>query len=48
LLAAHCTAIDATSKLREGLGLARKTAAVAAVGSTHDLATLIHPGAFAG
>ena len=48
LLAAHCTGIEATYKLREGLGLERKTAAVAAVGSWYDLAEGLHPGELAG
>jgi 7,8-dihydropterin-6-yl-methyl-4-(beta-D-ribofuranosyl)aminobenzene 5'-phosphate synthase len=48
LLAAHCTGIEATYKLREGLGLDRKTATVAAVGSWYDLADGLHPGALAG
>ena len=48
LLAAHCTGIEATYKLREGLGLDRKTATVAAVGSWYDLETGLHPGDLAG
>ena len=48
LLGAHCTGIEATYKLREGLGLDRKTATVAAVGSWYDLADGLHPGALAG
>jgi 7,8-dihydropterin-6-yl-methyl-4-(beta-D-ribofuranosyl)aminobenzene 5'-phosphate synthase len=48
LLAAHCTGIEATYKLREGLGLDRKTATVAAVGSWYDLADGLHPGELAG
>jgi 7,8-dihydropterin-6-yl-methyl-4-(beta-D-ribofuranosyl)aminobenzene 5'-phosphate synthase len=48
LLAAHCTGIEATYKLREGLGLDRKTATVAAVGSAYDLADGLHPGELAG
>jgi 7,8-dihydropterin-6-yl-methyl-4-(beta-D-ribofuranosyl)aminobenzene 5'-phosphate synthase len=34
LLAGHCTGIEATYRLREALGLNRKTAVVSAVGST--------------
>lgn len=48
LLAAHCTGIEATYKLRDGLGLDRKTATVAAVGSWYDLADGLHPGELAG
>ncbi|HMA50306.1 MAG TPA: MBL fold metallo-hydrolase [Magnetospirillaceae bacterium] len=48
LLAAHCTGIEATYKLREGLGLDRKTATVAAVGSWYDLAEGVHAGELAG
>ena len=48
LLAAHCTGIEATYKLREGLGLDRKTATVAAVGSWYDLESGLHPGDLAG
>jgi len=48
LLGAHCTGIEATYKLRAALGLDRKTATVAAVGSTYDLADGLHPGDLAG
>ena len=48
LLGAHCTGIEATYKLRDGLGLDRKTATVAAVGSWYDLADGLHPGELAG
>jgi len=48
LLGAHCTGIEATYKLRDGLGLDRKTATVAAVGSSYDLADGLHPGELAG
>jgi len=48
LLGAHCTGIEATYKLRDGLGLDRKTATVAAVGSRYDLADGLHPGELAG
>jgi 7,8-dihydropterin-6-yl-methyl-4-(beta-D-ribofuranosyl)aminobenzene 5'-phosphate synthase len=34
LLAGHCTGIEATYRLRESIGLARKTAVVSAVGSS--------------
>ncbi len=36
LLGAHCTGIEAVFRLREGLALTRKTAVVAAVGSTYS------------
>ena len=48
LLGAHCTGIEATYKLRAALGLDRKTATVAAVGSVYDLADGLHPGGLAG
>jgi 7,8-dihydropterin-6-yl-methyl-4-(beta-D-ribofuranosyl)aminobenzene 5'-phosphate synthase len=37
LLAAHCTGIEATYRLRQDLGLSRKTAVVATVGSSLSL-----------
>jgi 7,8-dihydropterin-6-yl-methyl-4-(beta-D-ribofuranosyl)aminobenzene 5'-phosphate synthase len=37
LLAGHCTGIEATYRLRESLGLSRKTAVVSAVGSSFTL-----------
>ena len=43
LLAGHCTGLEATYKLREGLGLTRKTAVVSAVGSSYDLDKGIDP-----
>ena len=48
LLGAHCTGIEATYRLRAALGLDRKTATVAAVGSVYDLADGLHPGELAG
>jgi len=48
LLGAHCTGIEATYELRKRLGLSRKTATVAAVGSYYDLADGLHPGELAG
>jgi 7,8-dihydropterin-6-yl-methyl-4-(beta-D-ribofuranosyl)aminobenzene 5'-phosphate synthase len=48
LLGAHCTGIEATYKLRAALGLDRKTATVAAVGSVYDLADGPRPGGLAG
>jgi len=48
LLGGHCTGIEATYKLRAALGLDRKTATVAAVGSVYDLADGLHPGDMAG
>ena len=44
LLAAHCTGIEATYRLRELCGLSRRTAAVAAVGAGFTLGDGIHPG----
>jgi 7,8-dihydropterin-6-yl-methyl-4-(beta-D-ribofuranosyl)aminobenzene 5'-phosphate synthase len=48
LLAAHCTGIEATFRLRELLGLDRRTAVVAAVGSSFTLGTGIEAGRIAG
>jgi 7,8-dihydropterin-6-yl-methyl-4-(beta-D-ribofuranosyl)aminobenzene 5'-phosphate synthase len=39
LLGAHCTGIEAVYRLRESVGLTRKTAVVGAVGSTFTLGT---------
>lgn len=47
LLAGHCTGIEATYRLRAGLGLTRATAVVSAVGSSYDLDKGIDPGAIA-
>ena len=47
LLAGHCTGIEATYKLREGLGLTRATAVVSSVGSSYSLDGGISPGAIA-
>ena len=47
LLAAHCTGIEATFRLRQGLGLSRKTAVVASVGSSLSLAAGIEAGPLA-
>jgi 7,8-dihydropterin-6-yl-methyl-4-(beta-D-ribofuranosyl)aminobenzene 5'-phosphate synthase len=44
ILGAHCTGIEATYRLRELVGLSRKTAAVAAVGASFKLGEPIHPG----
>jgi 7,8-dihydropterin-6-yl-methyl-4-(beta-D-ribofuranosyl)aminobenzene 5'-phosphate synthase len=44
ILGAHCTGIEATYRLRELVGLSRKTAAVAAVGAEFKLGEEIHPG----
>jgi 7,8-dihydropterin-6-yl-methyl-4-(beta-D-ribofuranosyl)aminobenzene 5'-phosphate synthase len=44
VLGAHCTGIETTYRLRELLGLSRKTAAVAAVGAEFKLGEEIHPG----
>jgi len=43
LLAGHCTGIESTYRLRELLGLNRKTAVVSVVGSTFTLGTGIDP-----
>lgn len=43
LLAAHCTGIEATYRLRELTGLTRKTAVVSAVGSSFTLGHGIDP-----
>ena len=43
LLAGHCTGLEATYRLRALLGLDRKTAVVAAVGSSYSLAKGIDP-----
>jgi 7,8-dihydropterin-6-yl-methyl-4-(beta-D-ribofuranosyl)aminobenzene 5'-phosphate synthase len=43
LLAGHCTGIEATFRLRESIGLSRKTAVVSAVGSSFTLGVGIDP-----
>ncbi|UWZ82808.1 MBL fold metallo-hydrolase [Occallatibacter riparius] len=47
LLAAHCTGIEATFRLRQDLGLTRKSAVVASVGSSLSLAAGIEAGPLA-
>ncbi len=47
LLGAHCTGIEAVYRLRQLTGLARKTAAVGAVGGGFNLATGLDPGSIA-
>jgi 7,8-dihydropterin-6-yl-methyl-4-(beta-D-ribofuranosyl)aminobenzene 5'-phosphate synthase len=47
LLAAHCTGIEATYRLRQALGLSRATAVVASVGSSFSLETGIQTGPLA-
>ena len=47
LLAAHCTGIEATFRLRQDLGLSRKTAIVASAGSSFTLAGGIEAGSIA-
>ena len=47
LLGAHCTGIESVYRLRDRLGLTRRYAAVAAVGSTFVLGEGIHPGPLA-
>ncbi len=44
LLAAHCTGIEATFRLRKIMGLTRQTAVVGATGASYDLTTGINPG----
>jgi 7,8-dihydropterin-6-yl-methyl-4-(beta-D-ribofuranosyl)aminobenzene 5'-phosphate synthase len=44
LLAAHCTGIEATSRLRQDLGLSRKTAVIASARSSFSLADGIEAG----
>lgn len=46
-LGAHCTGIEATYKLRELLGLGRKSAAVGAVGGVFELGKEMDPGSIA-
>ena len=46
-LGAHCTGIEATYRIRQLNGLARKNAAVAAVGATFDLKDGLNPGMIA-
>jgi 7,8-dihydropterin-6-yl-methyl-4-(beta-D-ribofuranosyl)aminobenzene 5'-phosphate synthase len=43
LLAGHCTGIEATYRLRESLGLTRRTAVVSTVGSSFTLGQGINP-----
>jgi 7,8-dihydropterin-6-yl-methyl-4-(beta-D-ribofuranosyl)aminobenzene 5'-phosphate synthase len=43
LLAGHCTGLEATYRLREALGLSRKTAVVSVVGSSFTLGAGIDP-----
>lgn len=43
LLAGHCSGLEATYKLRQALGLNRKTAVVSAVGSSFTLGKGIDP-----
>ncbi len=47
LLGAHCTGTEAVYRLRERIGLTRKSAVVGSVGSTFTLAEGIHPGVLA-
>lgn len=48
LLGAHCTGIEATYRLRELIGLTRKTAVVGAVGASFTLGQGLEPLALAG
>jgi 7,8-dihydropterin-6-yl-methyl-4-(beta-D-ribofuranosyl)aminobenzene 5'-phosphate synthase len=47
LLGAHCTGIEAVYRLRQRIGLTRKSAVVGSVGSTFTLAEGIRPGVLA-
>jgi 7,8-dihydropterin-6-yl-methyl-4-(beta-D-ribofuranosyl)aminobenzene 5'-phosphate synthase len=47
LVGAHCTGIESVYRLRERIGLTRKTAVVGAVGASFALGEGIHPGAIA-
>ncbi|MGA2738776.1 MAG: MBL fold metallo-hydrolase [Bryobacteraceae bacterium] len=47
LLGAHCTGIEAVYRLRQLIGLDRRTAAVGAVGGGFNLATGLDPGSIA-
>ena len=47
LLDAHCTGIEAVYRLRQRIGLTRKSAVVGSVGSTFTLAEGIRPGVLA-
>lgn len=47
LLGAHCTGIEAVYRLRERVGMSRKSAVVGSVGSTFTLAEGIRPGVLA-
>jgi len=44
LVGAHCTGIESVYRLRERMGLTRKTAVVGAVGASFALGEGIHPG----
>jgi 7,8-dihydropterin-6-yl-methyl-4-(beta-D-ribofuranosyl)aminobenzene 5'-phosphate synthase len=46
-LGAHCTGIEATHRIRELVGLTRKTAAVGAVGAEFQLGQALKPGSIA-
>lgn len=48
LLAAHCTGIEATFRLRRVMGLTRQTCVVGATGASYSLAGGISPGKIAG
>ena len=48
LLAAHCTGIEATFRLRQVMGLTRQTCVVGATGASYSLAGGISPGEIAG
>jgi 7,8-dihydropterin-6-yl-methyl-4-(beta-D-ribofuranosyl)aminobenzene 5'-phosphate synthase len=47
LMGAHCTGIEAVYRLRERMGLTRKSAVVGSVGSTYVLGEGIHAGSLA-
>jgi 7,8-dihydropterin-6-yl-methyl-4-(beta-D-ribofuranosyl)aminobenzene 5'-phosphate synthase len=46
-LGAHCTGIEPVFRIRQNLGLDRRSAAVAAVGAVFDLETGLNPGSIA-
>jgi 7,8-dihydropterin-6-yl-methyl-4-(beta-D-ribofuranosyl)aminobenzene 5'-phosphate synthase len=46
-LGAHCTGIEAVYRIRELVGLSRRTSAVGAVGAIFDLSKGLDPGSIA-
>jgi len=47
LVGAHCTGVESVYRIRQRLGLPRKSAVVGAVGATFVLDEGIHPGKIA-